>query len=363
MKTKLILGCLLAFVSVHVQAQWAQSCTGTDLINTNTSTRVGIGSCPGNGTYTQYDQLTLGGLGRIKFHGTSPTNTWYGGGGAVMGMDPDSLFIVVGGVNGMTINGDINGLDANGIWLKPTGKIGIGTSSPAEKLSVHGNAAPDGDNIYNCGTSANRWKQIWSATGTIQTSDIRYKTNINNLKYGLQDVLKLRPVSYNWKKGDDGTHLGIIAQELKEVIKEVVYEGTDVNKNLGVAYSDLIPVLIKAIQEQQQQISELQQKNTSSTGINQLNNSKEGFYMDQNNPNPFTHETMIKYTLPQQINSAFMAVYDLTGKQIASFPLTEKGSSSITITSEKLAAGIYIYSIVADGKIMDSKRMVVAEKN
>ena len=57
-----------------------------------------------------------------------------------------------------------------------------------------------------------------------------------------------------------------------------------------------------------------------------------------------------------------MAVYDLTGKQIVTFPINDKGASSITITSEKLAAGIYIYSIVADGKIMDSKRMVVAEK-
>ena len=57
-----------------------------------------------------------------------------------------------------------------------------------------------------------------------------------------------------------------------------------------------------------------------------------------------------------------MAVYDLTGKQLTTFPIEQKGSSSLTITSEKLAAGIYIYSIVADGKVVDSKRMIVAEK-
>jgi len=84
--------------------------------------------------------------------------------------------------------------------------------------------------------------------------------------------------------------------------------------------------------------------------------------MDQNIPNPFSGETVVKYTLTPQTKTATLNVYDLSGKQITFFPLTQKGSSSITITSENLAAGIYIYSIVADGKIMDSKRMVVAEK-
>jgi hypothetical protein len=70
----------------------------------------------------------------------------------------------------------------------------------------------------------------------------------------------------------------------------------------------------------------------------------------------------VKYTLPQSISDAFMAVYDLTGKQITTFPIRDKGTSSLTITSENLAAGIYIYSIVADGKVVDSKRMIVAEK-
>jgi myo-inositol-hexaphosphate 3-phosphohydrolase len=66
--------------------------------------------------------------------------------------------------------------------------------------------------------------------------------------------------------------------------------------------------------------------------------------------------------LPAQVSTASLMVYDLSGKQISSFPITEKGSSSITITSEKLAAGIYIYSVIADGKLLDSKRMIVAQK-
>ena len=78
--------------------------------------------------------------------------------------------------------------------------------------------------------------------------------------------------------------------------------------------------------------------------------------------NPFSGETNIKYTLTEQTKNASLIVYDLSGKQLISFPL-DRTASSITITSDKLAAGIYIYSVMADGKIMDSKRMVVADKH
>jgi hypothetical protein len=117
----------------------------------------------------------------------------------------------------------------------------------------------------------------------------------------------------------------------------------------------------KQIEEQRQLIDALTQKNTS-TGINNVNSPLDGFSMEQNEPNPFSHETLVKYILPENVNSAAMMVYDLSGKQITSFQLTQKGSASITITSDKLAAGIYIYSIVADGKIVSSKRMVVTDK-
>ena len=68
-------------------------------------------------------------------------------------------------------------------------------------------------------------------------------------------MLQLRPVSYQWKNGQDGRRcLGLIAQEAQRVIPEAVNEGSDEDKTLGVKYSDLIPVLINAIQEQQELI-------------------------------------------------------------------------------------------------------------
>jgi hypothetical protein len=87
------------------------------------------------------------------------------------------------------------------------------------------------------------------------------------------DIMKLRPVSFNWKdKPQWGTKLGLIAQEVKDVVGEVVVQGNiDINYDedgnvlpdsdkYGIYYSDLIPVLIKATQEQQQMIDDLRKE-------------------------------------------------------------------------------------------------------
>lgn len=134
------------------------------------------------------------------------------------------------------------------------------------------NIEPLTDNTISLGNATNRWEELYSFNGVTATSDAREKKNIEDLNYGLNDLLKLRPVTYKWAniKTKDGlsspknqnTILGFIAQELNEVIPEVVHsyewledENGTVNKvpmeKLGVTYSDLIPVLIKGIQEQQ----------------------------------------------------------------------------------------------------------------
>ncbi|HXI90577.1 MAG TPA: tail fiber domain-containing protein [Blastocatellia bacterium] len=114
-----------------------------------------------------------------------------------------------------------------------------------------GNVEPDSD-TQTLGSSSNKWSAVWALNGTIQTSDARLKQGIANLKYGLSQVMQLRPVSFQWKAGNDkSTHLGLIAQEVDAVVPEAVQKGADAAAPLGMNYSDLIPVLIKAIQEQQ----------------------------------------------------------------------------------------------------------------
>jgi hypothetical protein len=93
------------------------------------------------------------------------------------------------------------------------------------------------------------------------SSDRRLKENIVKTSYGLEEVLKLNPVNYRFIS-NGLNQIGFIAQEVQPLLPEVV-TGTegDIEKGetLGITYSSLIPVLTKAIQEQQQQL-EAQQK-------------------------------------------------------------------------------------------------------
>jgi len=112
----------------------------------------------------------------------------------------------------------------------------------------------------NLGNSTNRWNAVYAVNGTIQTSDARLKKNIYTLNYGLESIMKLQPVSFSWKNDPSDTkHLGLIAQDVIAVVNEIVDTGTDPEKTLGINYNQLVPILIKGMQEQQQQI-ETQQK-------------------------------------------------------------------------------------------------------
>ena len=128
----------------------------------------------------------------------------------------------------------------NGTSAANSGSVCIGTTSTSYKFYVNGSAG---------GTTA------WN-----QSSDRRLKSNITGLNYGLQQVMQLQPVRYNFTATPGKQEVGFIAQDVKKIIPEVVtgIEG-DISKNetLGIAYSDLIPVLTKAIQEQQAQIEVL----------------------------------------------------------------------------------------------------------
>jgi hypothetical protein len=128
-------------------------------------------------------------------------------------------------------------------------------------LRIRGNSNPDADNFYTLGTSAQRWAAVWAVNGAIQTSDANLKTNITTSPYGLQQVLQMKPVQYNWKTNPStNLQIGFLAQDIKEIIPEVVV--TPANGDpMGMKYSELIPVLVKAIQEQQKQIDELKKEN------------------------------------------------------------------------------------------------------
>ena len=96
---------------------------------------------------------------------------------------------------------------------------------------------------------------VYVNNALVHSSDRRLKDDVKDSEHGLADVLRLRPVSFAWPDRADERRLGLVAQEVQEVVEEVVYE--DDRGMLGIAYPNLVPILIRAIQEQQGEIERL----------------------------------------------------------------------------------------------------------
>jgi hypothetical protein len=99
------------------------------------------------------------------------------------------------------------------------------------------------------------------AYSTSAASDKKFKENIKTIPYGLEEVLKMNPVEFDWKEKRNKAHdIGVIAQEIEKIIPEVVKESKELNSDetfKSVDYGKMVAVLIKAIQQQQVQINEL----------------------------------------------------------------------------------------------------------
>jgi hypothetical protein len=97
-------------------------------------------------------------------------------------------------------------------------------------------------------------------------SDERLKNNVKNLENGLEIIEKLRPVSYTWKEGmGRGDDFGLIAQEVEQILPELIHETAmifqnDDEKYKTLSYERLVPFLIKSIQELNNKIKELENK-------------------------------------------------------------------------------------------------------
>lgn len=110
------------------------------------------------------------------------------------------------------------------------------------------------------GTAISRWDIIYLVNDPDVSSDERLKTGIRDIPYGLDEVRKLRPVAYKWRDTRRGADpkLGLIAQEVEPIIPEAVKPGTTPEEMWSITPTSLIPVLIRAVQEQQEIIEGLE---------------------------------------------------------------------------------------------------------
>jgi hypothetical protein len=209
---------------------------------------------------------------------------------------------------------------------------------------------------------------------------------------------------------------GLIAQEVEQIIPDLVSvqfkpEMVDSVGNIiipsvsykALNYEGLISVLIKGHQEQKQQIDSLQNViNNRDSLINNLNDrlthlesclsgilpflcqishnsiqptqqefqqqlkkeidvqlsNKGTIILNQNVPNPFAEQTQISFSIPETVKKAQIHFYDANGKLINSVEVQERGLGQLNVFANDLSTGMYTYTLVADGQIVATKKMM-----
>lgn len=274
-----------------------------------------------------------------------------------------------------------------GIWAE--------VDSPNGQISwagwFNGDVNIDGNNLSGTGYALRvNGDAFLSAGSTWQTSDRRFKTNIQKLENASDKLKKLNGYTYLFKTEEfkkrnfsKTEQIGLIAQELKEVFPQLVREGSD--GYLAVNYEGMIPVLLEGFKEQQAQIEAQQQqikelvnallqnsatdnKNSSASGNQTSANvgtqttinltDKNIIVLNQNVPNPFAESTEITYNIPQSFTKAQLIFSTYDGKVIKVVDITEKGSGKLNVFANDLSHGMYSYQLVVDEKVIDTKKMI-----
>jgi len=181
-------------------------------------------------------------------------------------------------------DGALIGVIADDVYItnyETGGEIFFGVNNSIRiKIDSSGNLVPRYDAGYaghaDLGTSSLRYEDAYVRDGVTTGSDKNEKENITESDLGLTFIKELNPVSYTWKNNSSNrTHYGLIAQDIETwlsdndknntdfaaLIKEDISEEEDgSNYRYGLRYAEFISPLIKAIQEQQAIIEDLQQQ-------------------------------------------------------------------------------------------------------
>jgi len=80
----------------------------------------------------------------------------------------------------------------------------------------------------------------------------------------------------------------------------------------------------------------------------------------QNTPNPFTHQTEIKFQVAPGVKEAYICIFNMQGKMLQKINAAT-GQNSVIIQGSTLQAGMYLYSLVADRQEVDTKRMILTK--
>ena len=112
------------------------------------------------------------------------------------------------------------------------------------------------------GSALRRWEEVYAKNPTINTSDPKHKKYVRDCDLGLKFIQSLRPVSFQWRVENQGArHYGFLGDEVITALKGRPFAGViDSEGGIGMRYTELVAPLVKAVQEQQDQIEALKKE-------------------------------------------------------------------------------------------------------
>ena len=259
------------------------------------------------------------------------------------------------------------------------GKVRVTNGIYATVLSPSASPSPSGQN----GTTilSDRGESVTDKLSQVQAVQfLRYdpakETNTAKTNFDDLDIDNMSPEeldSLSEAMGDiepepylSPIQYGLDADQLKAVYPELVYE--DDNGNVSINYVEMVPLLVQSIKELSAKVAALEGTSTKkakakagTTAIEDNVSDVDMVRMDQNKPNPFSESTVITLNIPEQTQKASIFIYDMSGKQVQNIAVSERGETNITVYASDLSAGMYIYTLVVDGKVAVTRRMIVSE--
>jgi hypothetical protein len=292
----------------------------------------------------------------------------------------------------------------------------VNAASLSNATAIGYNAIATASNQVMLGNTA--VTSVKAAGSIVIVSDGRFKKNLKENVPGLDFIKLLHPVTYNYdihalndhtvgskagkaanvdsrnniqqedaiKAKEKKLYTGFVAQEVEAAANKLNYDFSGVYKPAndkdayGLSYSDFVVPLVKAVQELSKQNDDLKKENddlksrldkieTLVLAQNQTPNANSQIAiqnvelglaakLEQNNPNPFNNITTINYYLPANKGNAYINFYNSGGVLLKQEKLTANGKGSIHLKTNELPSGTYQYSLIIDGKVIDTKQMI-----
>lgn len=296
-------------------------------------------------------------------------------------------------------------------------RVGIGYTNPTTTVTVddfllYVNSIPR-CSTCTMGTGVNSafFNGDIYVDGVYHPSDSTLKNNIQALQPNVATniINQLNPKTYTFNQQNNpqlhlhsGVECGLMSQEVEQLLPALVKEltapaildsaGNVLNPELtfkSVNYTGIIPYLIQNAKEQNQKIDSLisvdslldarltnlegivagccsSQRHSNPGGGDQGNSSMidvelknaKTIILNQNVPNPFAEQTTITYFITDDVKKAQIMFYDNKGTVLKIVDINEKGAGQINVYAADLSSGNYTYTLIADGKVIDTKKMI-----